>query len=97
MMHIQQIETEKSYALRPCTIVYVALIGLTLVTSMVGRMGLSGLDVSLLVLSLALLKGLLIGDYYMGLSAVRSFWRLSIIIWLLLPGGLITWAFVNSA
>jgi len=37
--------------LRPCTLVYLAMIGLTLVTFSVGAAGLSGLGVSLTVLA----------------------------------------------
>ena len=70
--------------------------GLTCITWMIGKAGLSGLDISLLVLALALFKGLLVGDYFMGLRSVTGFWRLPILIWLLLPGGLITWAFLIS-
>ena len=97
MMYSNQTNSEKRYAMRPCTVVYAALMALTFVTWLVGRMGLPGLDISLLVLALALLKGLLIGDYYMGLRVVHGLWRLPILIWLLLPGGLITWAFVSAS
>lgn len=95
-MKTDQINTKQDYLLRPCTVIYIALMGLTFVTWMIGRAGLSGLDISLLVLSLALFKGLLIGDYFMGLRFVTGFWRLPILIWLLLPGSLITWAFLIS-
>jgi len=95
-MPAKQANIDKSGTLRPCTVVYVALTCLTLVTWLVSRMGLSGLDISLSVLLLALIKGLLIGDYYMGLRMVHGLWRLPILIWLLLPGSLITWAFVTS-
>ena len=87
---------EQRYAIRPCTIIYIALMGLTFITWMIGKAELSGLDISLLVLALALLKGLLVGDYFMGLRSVSGFWRLPVLIWLLLPGGLITWAFIIS-
>lgn len=81
-------------AIRPCTRVYLLLIGLTLFTWAVGTAGLGGLTLSLLVLGLALLKGHLIGDYFMGLNRVRGLWRWAIVIWLLVPGGLISVAFI---
>jgi hypothetical protein len=71
--------------------------GLTLLTFLVGWAGLGGLKVSLLVLALALIKGQLIGDYFMGLGQVRGPWRWVIGLWLLIPGGLITLAFVMAA
>jgi len=88
--------TEQCHVLRPCTVIYIVLMVLTFVTWMIGKAGLSGLDISLLVLSLALLKGLLVGDYFMGLRSLTGFWRLLVLIWLLLPGALITWAFLIS-
>lgn len=89
-------DTEQRYAIRPCTVTYLILMVLTLITWMIGKAGLSGLEISLLVLLFALFKGLLVGDYFMGLRSVTGFWRLPVLIWLLLPGGLITWAFLIS-
>lgn len=82
--------------IRPCTLVYLMLIGLTILTWYIGRSGLHGLTIVFFVLGLSLLKGFLIGDYYMGLKLVRSFWRFVIIIWLLLPGSMIALAFYHS-
>lgn len=70
------------------------MVALTLVTYSIGRLGLSGLDIALGVLLLALIKGHLIGAYFMGLNRVQGFWRWPVTIWLLLPGLLITIAFV---
>ncbi len=82
---------------RPCTWIYLMLIGLTLVTWFIGVKQLSGLQVSMMVLGIALLKGQLIGDYFMNLKQVSSFWRWAVTIWLLLIGGLISYAFNLSA
>ena len=49
------------------------------------------------MLLFALVKGLLIGDYYMGLGSVRGLWRWPIILWLFVPGVLIAWAFALAA
>ncbi|HIE55841.1 MAG TPA: hypothetical protein EYP90_11805, partial [Chromatiaceae bacterium] len=46
-----------------------------------------------LVFGIALLKGQLIGDYFMGLKMVAGPWRWVIFTWLLLVGVLISWAF----
>jgi len=75
-------------------LVYALLVLLTLVTWGIGRVGLGGLPVALLVLGFALLKGHLIGDWFMGLHGVRGIWRWVVVIWLVIPGGLITLAFV---
>jgi cytochrome c oxidase subunit 4 len=89
--------SEYNFPIRPCTLVYVVLMALTVTTWLIGKDGYSGLGVALLVLAFALIKGLLIGDYYMGLKGVRGLWRWAIIIWLIVPGGLITWAFISAA
>jgi len=71
--------------------------GLTLVTFAIGVAGLSGLTVSLSVLGLALVKGQMVGDYFMGLKAVQGPWRWVIALWLMLPGALIGLAFTLAA
>jgi len=80
--------------MRPCTRVFLLLVALTLVTYRIGESGAGGLDVSLMVLALALVKGWLVGDYFMGLRRVRGPWRWPVVVWLLLPGTLIATAFV---
>ena len=46
--------------------------------------------------TLALLKGHLVGDWFMGLCGLRGPWRWVVAIWLLLPGLLIALAFFLS-
>ena len=88
--------TGKSSLIRPCTLIYLLLMLLTFVTWYIGRSGMSGIGISLLVLGIALFKGQMIGDYFMGLKAVTGFWRWVIFIWLFIPGGLITYAFMHA-
>jgi len=88
---------KRRYPLRPCTIVYILLVALTLVSWQISRSGMSGLDIALLVLGFALIKGALIGDYYMALRGISTLWRWAILAWLLITGLLITTAFVSAA
>jgi hypothetical protein len=83
--------------LRPCTRVYLILLGLTLVTFGIGAAGLGGLTLSLAVLGLALVKGQMVGDYFMGLKWVRGPWRWVVALWLLVPGALIGVAFTLAS
>ncbi len=83
--------------IRPCTRVYLALIALTLVTFVVGELGLGGLKVALAVLVIAMIKGHLVGSYFMGLGRIRGLWRWPVSIWLLLPGALISIAFILAS
>ena len=82
--------------IRPCTLVYLSLMALTVVTWGIGRSGLGGLGLALMVLLFALFKGQLVGDWFMGLRDVRGIWRWVVIIWLVLPGGLVATAFTMS-
>ena len=92
---MSELETT-SGLIRPCTRVYLLLIALTVVTWGIGKAGLAGLAPSLLVLGFALLKGQLIGDWFMGLRFVSGFWRWVIVLWLLVPGMLIGLTFLMS-
>jgi hypothetical protein len=83
--------------IRPCTAVYLSMVAFTLVTFLIGEAGASGLGASLLVLAFALLKGELLGDFFMGLKGLRGPWRWVIFLWLFVPGALITTAFVLSS
>jgi cytochrome c oxidase subunit IV len=89
--------TAQTAWIRPCTRIWLLLMGLSVVTFLIGQAGLSGLWAALLVLGFAVIKGQLIGDYYMGLRWVSGFWRWTIVIWLVIPGALITTAFVLAA
>ena len=84
-------------AIRPCTWVYVLLLGLTLATWAIGGLEVGGVVLSLLVLAMALVKGDLIGEHFMGLRRVRGPWRWVIRIWLIVPGLLITTAFLLAS
>jgi hypothetical protein len=92
--------TQTTRLARPCTAVYLILVILTLMTFAIGHFDLvSGeraLMLSLLVLGVALIKGQLIGDFFMGLKGIRGPWRLVILLWLSIPGALIAIAFTHS-
>lgn len=83
--------------IRSCTRIWLLLIGLSYVTYLIGVSAIEGLWAAPLVLGFAILKGQLIGDFYMGLRWVRGPWRWVIVLWLVVPGALITTAFVLAA
>ncbi len=82
--------------IRPCTWVYLFLMFFSFVTFLVGQMDFTGLEVALGVLLLALIKGQLVGAYFMGLGSLRGPWRWPIFVWLFIPGVLISIAFYYS-
>ena len=81
-------------SIRPCTQIYLLLIALTLVTYAVGEAGPGTLNSSLLVLGIALIKGELVGGWFMGLRGLQGLWRWPVLIWLLIPGSIISLTFI---
>lgn len=80
----------------PSTWVYVILVILTFVTFSIGEEQIGGLAAALLVLGIAMIKGHLVGAYFMGLGNLRGPWRWPVTVWLVIPGGLISVAFIFS-
>jgi len=84
------------FGLKPATWVFTLLVLLTLVTFYVGETGMEGLNIALFVLGIAMIKGHLVGAYFMGLGRLRGLWRWPVTVWLVIPGGLISVAFFFS-
>jgi cytochrome c oxidase subunit IV len=82
--------------MRACTWVYTFLIGFSFVTYLIGKFDLNGLTTAITVLALALLKGHLVGLYFMGLVRVKGFWHWPISVWIVLTGSLTSIAFYLS-
>ena len=82
--------------IRPCTLVYLVMMTLTLVTWFIGASVEASLNLSLMVLLFALIKGQMVGDFFMGLKNVQGIWRWVVSIWLLIPGALIATAFITA-
>ncbi len=81
-------------ALRPCTIIWVVLLLLTFATYVAAQLGLQGKGLILGVLILALFKGQMIADAFMGLRQVRGFWRPVVSSYFIIIGALIAGAFL---
>jgi len=91
---------EKSY--RTNNIIFITLISLTLFTWLMGQVDIVG-DISekidgktffLILLTIAIIKVQLIGDFFMHLNTVSGFWRWIITLWVMLTGGFIAIAFL---
>jgi len=80
----------------PSTWVFGILVVLTFVTFFLGEKGIGGLEVALFVLGIAMIKGHLVGAYFMGLGKLRGLWRWPVSVWLIIPGSLIATAFILS-
>jgi hypothetical protein len=66
---------------------------LTFITYAVARLGLSGDGLMLGVLAIAIVKGQLVVDHFMGLKRVRGFWRPLLSAYLLILGAALAGAF----
>ncbi|MCU7859350.1 MAG: cytochrome C oxidase subunit IV family protein [Candidatus Thiodiazotropha sp. (ex Lucinoma kastoroae)] len=80
--------------IRACTWVWLLMMSLTLMTYLIGQVGVGGVSASLTVLGFALIKGQMLGDYFMGLKRLIGFWRWPVSLWLFIPGSLISAAFM---
>lgn len=87
-------ETLKHRGLRPCTLVWLLLLTLTVATYAAAQLGLQGKGLILGVLALAIIKGQLVVDHFMGLRRVGSFWRPLLGSYLFVVGTLIATAFL---
>lgn len=83
---------------RNAFVVWLILVGLTLVTYAVGRFGYGGYTVVALLLLSVTIKGQLLIDFFMGLAGVQSKLKWLVTGWLLLVAsliGLAYWTGVN--
>lgn len=86
----------KPHFIRPCTLVWLALILLTGSTYAIGEAGLGGTTIMLIVLGTAALKVQMVANYFMGLRRTRWLWRGIVLGWLVLVIGLITVAYLGT-
>jgi len=75
------------------TMIWLLLVALTLVTFSIGQSGPAGSGAMLAVLLIALVKGQMVANYFMGLRRVHIGWRILILAYFLIVGGLIALAY----
>ncbi len=78
------------------TAIWVVLVMLTLMMLYVDATNISGKRVMLVVLFIAMIKGQLITNYFMGLSKARLLWRGIMFFYFVIVGGLIALAYLND-
>lgn len=86
----------KLHFIRPCTLIWLALMLLTGTTYAIGEAGLGGLAIMLTVLGIAVVKVQLVSNYFMGLRRTRWLWRGIVLGWLVLVAGLIAVAYLTT-
>lgn len=93
-----EIEPKRYRWIRPCTVVWLILMLLTMSTLAIGKFGLidlmGGEPLVLFLLATIFIKGAMISDFFMGLKPVRWRWRIIPIIYLIIICILIWIAYV---
>lgn len=79
--------------LRPCTLIWLILLLLTVLAFVLGKLNLSGNTAMGVLLLTTIWKGKLIADYFMGLRQTRLLWRLLIWGWLLIVASAVSLAY----
>jgi heme/copper-type cytochrome/quinol oxidase subunit 4 len=79
--------------LRPCTLVWIILLVLTVAVWMAAQAGLSGFGVVGLILASTLLKTQIVADYFMGLKNSNLLWRMIITLYLIIIISMIALAY----
>lgn len=82
--------------IRPCTKVWLVLMGLTFVTLGIGQLGLEGMPVVGLLMVMTFIKGQMVADYFMGLKRVAWRWRIVILLYMVIVCTLISTAYYLS-
>ncbi len=77
------------------TVIWLALVILTVLTFLIGEEVNAGKTVMLSVLAISLIKGQLIANYFMGLRHVSWLWRGIILGYFVIVGGMIAIAYLN--
>lgn len=80
---------------RFATLIWLALVMLTVLTFLIGEEVNAGKTVMLSVLAISLIKGQLIANYFMGLRHVSWLWRGIILGYFVIVGGMIAIAYLN--
>lgn len=75
------------------TMIWLLLVALTLVTFRIGQSSAAGSSAMLAVLLIALVKGQMVANYFMGLRRVHIGWRMLILAYFLTVGGCIALAY----
>ncbi|GBG13063.1 ATP synthase subunit a [Novimethylophilus kurashikiensis] len=76
------------------TFIWLALVGLTITTWRIGETGLAGKGAMLALLVIALIKGQMVANYFMGVRHAYWGWRALVLVYFILVGGLIAAAYL---
>lgn len=76
------------------TCIFVLLVALTFATFSIGEAGMAGKSTMLILLAIAMIKSQMVAHYFMSLDQTRPLWRLIMLIYFVIVGGLIAVAYL---
>jgi len=85
---------QTSPSTRFLTGIWLLLMTLTIATFSIGAAGLTGKFSMLIVLGITMIKSQMVAHYFMALRQTRLLWRLVMLIYFIIVGGLIALAYV---
>lgn len=93
---MHNIENQRAQFIRPCTRVWLGLLALTAVTYGIGKLGLGGTQIVMLVLIITFIKSEMVAGFFMGLRKTSLLWRAIMASYLVIVGGGIAVAYLIS-
>jgi caa(3)-type oxidase subunit IV len=94
---MHNIENQRAQFIRPCTRVWLGLLLLTAVTYGIGKLGLGGTQIVMLVLIITFIKSEMVAGFFMGLRKTSLLWRAIMASYLVIVGGGIAVAYLVGA
>ncbi|MEI8118462.1 MAG: cytochrome C oxidase subunit IV family protein [Methylophilaceae bacterium] len=76
------------------TVIWLLLVALTIATFSIGEAGMAGKNIMLILLSIAMIKSQMVANYFMALRQAKLIWRLVMLLYFVIVGGLIALAYL---
>jgi cytochrome c oxidase subunit IV len=76
------------------TVIWLLLVALTVATFSIGEAGMAGRNIMLILLSIAMIKSQMVANYFMALRQTKLIWRLVMLLYFVIVGGLIALAYL---
>jgi cytochrome c oxidase subunit IV len=76
------------------TVIWLLLVALTIATFSIGEAGMAGKNIMLILLSIAMIKSQMVANYFMALRQTKLIWRLVMLLYFVIVGGLIALAYL---
>ena len=76
------------------TVIWLLLVALTVATFSIGETGMAGKNIMLILLLIAMIKSQMVANYFMALRQTKLIWRLVMLLYFVIVGGLIALAYL---